>query len=128
MLQKPSSYYDIANITGLGYRNGHDRQFLKDAILVWDNEINYSQYDYVFVVGAGDSVWGYTSFQSEIAKTNDGITITAATAQSENEPWDVYAHEFGHLSLGLPDLYSCAVAFKGPSDWRQLPCMLVPGI
>ena len=64
-------------------------------------------------------MWGYTYFGWDIVKTNEGITITAATAQSENEAWDVYAHEFSHLSLGLPDLYSCAIAFKGPPDWRQ---------
>ena len=118
MLQNPSTYYDIAQVTGSGFRNGRDIQFLKDAILAWDNDVDYRRYDYVFVAAAGSSVWGYTYFQVPIATTNEGVTITAATAQNENQLWDVYAHEFGHLSLGLPDLYSYAIAFTGPADFR----------
>ena len=118
MLQNKSTYYDLAQVTGSGFRNGRDIQFLKDAILAWDNEVDYSRYDYVFVAGAGSSVWGYTYFQEPIVTTNEGVTITAATAQNENQLWDVYAHEFGHLSLGLPDLYSYAIAFTDPADFR----------
>jgi M6 family metalloprotease-like protein len=126
ILLKPSSYYDIAKITGSGLKNGRDIEFLKDAILAWDNETDYRKYDYVFVAGPRNSVWGYTWFQVLIAKTNDGITVTAATAQSENQAWDVYAHEFSHLSLGLPDLYSYAIAFSGPPDYRQAAIYVGP--
>ena len=126
ILEKPSSYYDIAKITGSGLQNGRDIEFLKDAILAWDNEIDYKKYDYIFVAGPRNSVWGYTWFQVFIAKTNDGITVTAATAQSENQAWDVYAHEFSHLSLGLPDLYSYAIAFSGPPDYRQAAIYVGP--
>ncbi len=118
MLQNQSTYYDLAQVNGSGFRNGRDLQFLKDAILAWDNEVDYRRYDYVFVAGAGSSVWGYTYFQVPIATTNENVTITAATAQNENQLWDVYAHEFGHLSLGLPDLYSYSIAFTGPTDFR----------
>jgi M6 family metalloprotease-like protein len=125
-LQNPSTYYDIAQVTGSGYRNGRDLQFLKDAILAWDNETDYRKYDYVFVCGAGGSVWGYTYFQVTIAKTNDGTTIDRATAQPESDDWNVYAHEFGHLSLGLPDLYSYQIAFRGPPDWREAAVYVGP--
>ena len=126
MLQNSSTYYDIAKVTGTGYRNGRDLQFLKDAIIVWDNEIDYRNYDYVFVCGAGSSVWGYEYSQVKIARTNDGITLDRATAQPENDDWKVYAHEFSHLSLGLPDLYSYPIAFNGPSDWREAAVYVGP--
>jgi M6 family metalloprotease-like protein len=129
MLQEPSTYYNIASVWGA---QGRSLQFLKDAILAWDSEIDYRKYDYVFVCGAGSTVWGYTYFQVPIAKTNDGITIDRATAQSENanpptkQPWMVYAHEFGHLSLGLPDLYSFQIASMGPADFREAAVYVGP--
>jgi M6 family metalloprotease-like protein len=126
MLQRPTNYYDVARVTGLGFQNGRHIQFLKDAILVWDSEVDYRQYDYVFVAGPANSVWGYTDFQVDIAKTDDGVFITAATAQTETQGWDVYAHEFAHLSLGLPDLYSYEIAFTGPADFRQAAVYVGP--
>jgi len=38
----------------------------------------------------------------------------------------VYAHEFGHIALGLPDLYSYQIAYKGPADWREAAVYVGP--
>lgn len=118
MLQNPSTYYGLSTVTGPGWSKGRAVTFLHDAIMAWDKEIDFNKYDYVFVAGAGESIWGYTDFQEVLATTNDGVTITGATAQRESYTWTVYAHEFGHLALGLPDLYSYGIAFTGPSDYR----------
>jgi M6 family metalloprotease-like protein len=117
MLQNTSAYYDLSSVTSSGWSKGRDVTFISDAIRAWDREVDFSEYDYVFVAGAGNSIWGYTDFQVPLATTDDGVTITGATAQREVYDWTIYAHEFGHLELGLPDLYSYEIAFTRPSDY-----------
>lgn len=125
MLQKPSTYYDISTVTSPGWQKDRMVEFLKDAITAWDAEIDYRQYDYVFVAGAGETVWGFAYVNYPIVKTNDGITIFSASGENERYDWKTYAHELGHI-FGLPDLYSYEIAFKGPEDWREAAIYVGP--
>jgi len=125
MLEKPSTYYDISSVTSPGWQKDRPLQFLKDAIAAWDEEIDYRQYDYVFVAGAGETVWGFAYMNYPIVKTNDGITIFSASGENERYDWNVYAHELGHI-FGLPDLYSYEIAFKGPEDYREAAIYVGP--
>jgi M6 family metalloprotease-like protein len=117
MMQKPSTYYDISTVTGSGWTRDAPIEFLRDAIATWDNETDYTKYDYIFVAAAGQSVWGFAIIGADIAQTGDGINITRGSGLREASPWTVYAHELGHI-IGLPDLYSFEIAFSGPSDYR----------
>jgi M6 family metalloprotease-like protein len=126
MLQNTSTYYDLSSVTSSGWSKGRDVTFISDAIRAWDREVDFSEYDYVFIAGAGNSIWGYTDFQVPLATTDDGVTITGATAQREVYDWTIYAHEFGHLALGLPDLYSYEIAFTRPSDYRAAAIYVGP--
>ncbi len=124
MLERPSTYYDIATVTASGWSKGRAYEFLRDAINAWDPEVDFRKYDHVFVAGAGESIWGFAYFPLNI-QTNDGVAITGATAQRESYDWRVYAHELGHL-FGLPDLYSYRIAFTGPADFREAAVYVGP--
>ena len=125
VLQKPSTYYDISTITGSGWQKGRTVEFIADAIHAWDSEIDYRKYDYVFVAGPRDSVWGYAETCCLQISTNDGITITRGSGERENYDWRTYAHELGHI-FSLPDLYSYEIAFSGPRDWREAAIYVGP--
>jgi len=125
VLQKPSSYYDISSITGSGWMKGRTAEFLADAIHAWDGEVDYREYDYVFVAGPRDSVWGYAETCCLQITTDDGITVTRGSGERENYDWRTYAHELGHI-FSLPDLYSYEIAFSGPRDWREAAVYVGP--
>lgn len=124
-LQKPSTYYDISTITGSGWQKGRTIEFIADAIHAWDDEVDYRKYDYVFVAGPRDSVWGYAETCCLQISTDDGITITRGSGERENYDWRTYAHELGHI-FSLPDLYSYEIAFSGPRDWREAAIYVGP--
>jgi M6 family metalloprotease-like protein len=86
-------------------------QFILNSLSAAAPYVNYSRYDYVMIVHAGDDqartgsstdIWSSTP---SLGKTYpyDGVLL-AVSVLSEYDPYGVYAHEFGH-NLELPDLY-----------------------
>jgi hypothetical protein len=55
MLPQPATYYDIPTVTSSGWGKGRDVEIIKDAISVWDTEVDFRRYDYVFIATAGDA-------------------------------------------------------------------------
>lgn len=93
-------------------------ELIEDAINLADPFVDFSQYDGVTIVHAGQGqemshdwrdYWS-SEWWNFFLNTDDGVSITRASVSPEesypNEPSyvGVIAHEFGH-DLGLPDLY-----------------------
>ena len=127
ILPQPATYYDLATVTTSGWGKGRAEEIIKDAINIWDKEINFKQYDYVFIATAGDATWSYADTGFGFS-TNDNLTVTWAVVMGRlgaREGWKVAAHELGHI-FGLPDLYSYPIAFSGPADWREAAVFVGP--
>lgn len=109
-LPHTSTYYGVPP---LGSPEGDRRidDLIEDAIYIADSDVDFSEYDYVMIVHAGDdealsgdpvdiwSSWLYVS-----VRTRDGVSVNHATVDAESDPLGIFAHEFGHI-LWLPDLY-----------------------
>jgi M6 family metalloprotease-like protein len=97
--------------------------FEKEAIKAADNDVDFRNYDYVYLVATG-GVWGHAGYLE--MPTNDGVTSLKLTVVSEEDDMRVYAHELGHWlpsnykpfdNEGLPDLYSYDASKEGePSN------------
>jgi M6 family metalloprotease-like protein len=127
ILPQPSTYYDLATVTSGGWSKGRAVEIIKDSIYVWDSEVDFSQFDYVFIATAGDATWSYTEISMQLP-TSDNAMLTQAVVIGRlgaREGWKVAAHELGHI-FGLPDLYSYPIAYSGPSDWREAAVFVGP--
>lgn len=127
ILSQPSTYYDLATVTSGGWSKGRAVEIIRDSIDVWDSEVDFSQFDYVFIATAGDATWSYTETSLQLP-TSDNATLTQAVVIGRlgaREGWKVAAHELGHI-FGLPDLYSYPIAFTGPADWREAAVFVGP--
>jgi M6 family metalloprotease-like protein len=101
-------------------------QVVEDAIKVADSDVNFSDYQYLVVVHAGQgeevnpkiaqNIWSVAFLGGVAFKTGEKSYDRAALVpETEGRNADVlgaYAHEFLHL-LGLPDLYSTDDASTG---------------
>lgn len=122
-VQSPLSRLDI---TQWNYNENDMDKFEHETVKAADNDVNFGNYDYVYMVGTG-GVWGHANCDFE-ASTNDGVNSFKLAVVGDNDGWDVYAHELGHLlpsnykpfhGCGLPDLYSYRSSEQGveSSKW-----------
>ena len=97
--------------------------FEREAIAAADKDVNFRNYDYVYLVAAG-GVWGHAA--SREIPNSDGVKSFRLIVVNEEDEVGVYAHELGHRlpsnceprdNVGLPDLYSYDAEEKGdPSN------------
>jgi len=101
--------------------NGQDMQkFRREAVSSADKDVNYQNYDYVFVLAAG-RVWPNAGASLSV-NTNDGLSRLSIAVVNEQSEGGTCAHELGHMIpsyfaswryVGLPDLYSYEAAERG---------------
>lgn len=115
-MPESSSSYDIAR----DWRKGSRAAFLSDAIDVTDPEVDFGEYDIVYLVadpnapGVDSDATKVVNFKEPIKV--DGTELRRVVTLFEQYPADrnVLAHETGHV-FDLPDLYNRPEDGKG--DW-----------
>ncbi len=126
VLPQPYSYY-VNNDYGLGNYPRNAQKLVEDLIEAADPFVDFSRYDmsgngqvdFLMVVHTGpgaeftgdrNDIWSH-QWNLRTLVTKDGVRLFRYAMQPEywEVPYDmtigVYAHELGHLALGLPDLY-----------------------
>ncbi|WP_399131668.1 M6 family metalloprotease domain-containing protein [Streptomyces sp. ITFR-16] len=115
-MPKPSTWYGIQR----DWDNDRRGAYLRDAIDAADPEVDFSQYDIVYLVADPDAP-GVDSDATKVVNFDrplhaDGTDIRRVVTVFEQHPPDhnVLAHETGHV-FDLPDLYHRPSDGKG--DW-----------
>jgi M6 family metalloprotease-like protein len=115
-LNKTMEYYG----QGSGKDDLHGWDFIVDSVKAWESLVNFSNYEYLTVIHAGEDqssypnqtqlLWrqnycnlGRTSKRTVFA-SNGHYDFWGLAYDSEFEEWGLWAHEFAH-GLGVPDLY-----------------------
>ncbi|WTI80547.1 M6 family metalloprotease domain-containing protein [Streptomyces sp. NBC_00726] len=115
-MPKPSTWYGIRRDWASDRRSA----YLRDAIRVADEKVDFSRYDIVYLVADPDAP-GVDSDATKVVNFDrplhaDGTDIRRVVTVFEQHPPDhnVLAHETGHV-FDLPDLYHRPTDGKG--DW-----------
>ncbi|WP_346342039.1 M6 family metalloprotease domain-containing protein [Streptomyces sp. SID2563] len=115
-MPKPSTWYGIQRDWASDRRSA----YLRDAIHVADQRVDFSRYDIVYLVADPDAP-GVDSDATKVVNFDrplhaDGTDIRRVVTVFEQHPPDhnVLAHETGHV-FDLPDLYHRPTDGKG--DW-----------
>ncbi|GAA3303577.1 hypothetical protein GCM10020295_52540 [Streptomyces cinereospinus] len=115
-MPRPSTAYAIQR----DWTAPHRAAYLRDALAVTDDQVDFSRYDIVYFV-ADPHAPGVDSDATKVVNLDtplraDGTDIRRIVTVFENHPPDrlVLAHETGHV-FDLPDLYHRPVDGKG--DW-----------
>lgn len=95
---------------------------IQEAVNLADDEVDYSQYRYIVVLHPArwrTGNWGFMA--SQTISTHEGPRTVNVAIISEYESMSVFAHEFGHIFGGLPDMYGkiggqYLPVFVGPWD------------
>jgi M6 family metalloprotease-like protein len=128
-LSQPSTYYGLNSADGPGRKD----QYISDSIHSADGDIDFSQYDIVYLVASAGASADMTTETdhppgSPLAVV-DGIEIQHAVLignsrlQEPRHGSDGIVHETGH-TLGLPDLYGDPTSVGG---WDPMSFNVQPG-
>jgi len=105
---------------GSGKSDSHGWDFIVDSVKAWEKYVNFSDYEYLTVIHAGEDQSSYPNqtellWRQNYCNLGRSSMLTVWTSKghydfwglaydSEFEEWGLLAHEFAH-GLGLPDLY-----------------------
>ena len=93
--------------------------FVQEAIRLADDEVDYSNYRFIAIVHSARwrNAWGFMAAQN--INSREGTYTVNVAIISEHHSESVFAHEFGHILGGLPDMY-------GIVDGQYLPIFVGP--
>lgn len=127
----PKTYYTNGDY-GFGAYPQNAQKLVEDVIALADPQVNFANYDndgdkvvealIIIAAGTGAEVTGNTndiwSHQWGITtQTRDGVQISGYFMAPEDGNVGVFAHEMGHLLMGLPDLYDTDYSSAGTGAW-----------
>ncbi len=101
--------------------------FVSDSLNAADAYVNFHDYGYVLLVHAGEDeagfgdaydLWSQASLGKEYFLNDGGVNLGFAIL-AEEDPYGVFAHEFGH-NIELPDLYNYNDVPRFVGDWSLM--------
>lgn len=137
-LPQTHDYYGADNATEIDM---HIDDFIKDSLDLAEPYVVYHDYEYVILIHAGkdqaqssgsfSDIWSQASLGKRHFPNAGGVDL-GFMILAENDPYGVFAHEFGH-NLALPDLYDYSYrddfvdswSLMGDGSWLNPPTSLM---